>query len=315
MYPAVWVDPRIRDAEVGEILWVLPGRHTPCYECAAATRLGAPDAEAARGARADIQQVSLAAARVVAALLDPSDEQSAILDPERTAIYLHGLTPTSRGIRRIFPIEGLQSRNVQVHFPPEPCPVCGGQDPIVTLAGRPRPTVIAPAGVRPTRPRPRVRGGLPEDERPVPPPPDPIATSFRWLSFAAVIAALAVPAMWVYGSSAYTSGRDQGADLLRALLAIAVFIGSGIVLIRWLASLPEARRALTRESAARANYRMALLAFNEGIHWNPDVHRARHVQTPIWPVLGAVAVVGMLVLFAVLVVRLFIDRPVQDRFW
>jgi len=29
VYPAAWVDPRIRDAEVGEILWVRPGRQTP----------------------------------------------------------------------------------------------------------------------------------------------------------------------------------------------------------------------------------------------------------------------------------------------
>lgn len=128
VYPAIWVDPRVRDAEVGEILWVLPGRHTPCYECAAAFRQGAGDTQAARGARVDIQLVALTAAQVVAALLDPRDERSAVLDPERTAIYVHGLTPVSPGIRATFPGAGLQSRNVRVPFPDEPCPACHGRN-------------------------------------------------------------------------------------------------------------------------------------------------------------------------------------------
>lgn len=307
VYPAVWVDPRIRDAEVGEILWVLPGRHTPCYECAAATRLGAPDAEAARGARADIQLVSLAAALVVAALLDATHEQSAILDPERNAIYLHGLTPTSPGIRPIFPTEGLQSRTVQVHFPPEPCLVCGGHDPLAAAADRPRGTTAAPTAAEGIWPRPDARRPPPLRVRPIPPAADHAATSFRRLSVAALIAAIAIPVTWIYGASAYTGGRDVTGDLLRALLGLAVFIGGGIVLIRWLASLPAARRALARESAARANHRMAMLAFNnEGIRWNPDPHSARPVQNPIWPVLGAVAVVAVQVLVAILIVRFLI---------
>ena len=94
-YPAFWVAARIRDAEVGEILWVRPGRQTPCYECATAFRQKAADTQAGRGARVDIQLVALATAQVVAALADPADEHPAILDPQRNAIYLHGLTPTS----------------------------------------------------------------------------------------------------------------------------------------------------------------------------------------------------------------------------
>ncbi|MGE5287305.1 MAG: ThiF family adenylyltransferase [Micromonosporaceae bacterium] len=137
VYPAIWVDPRVRDAEVGEILWVRPGRRTPCYECAAAFRQAAADAQAARGARVDIQLVALTAVQVVAAVLDPADERSAILDPERTAIYVHGLTPTSPGIRATFPHPGLQSRNVRVPFPPTPCPVCRGQDPAAQAVGTP----------------------------------------------------------------------------------------------------------------------------------------------------------------------------------
>lgn len=132
VYPAVWVDPRVRDAEVGELLWVLPGRHTPCYECWVSFRQASADAQAARGARVDIQLVALATAQVVAALLNPADERSAILDPERTAIYVHGLTPTSPGIRASFPNTGLYSRNVRVPFPTVPCSACGSQDSTAT---------------------------------------------------------------------------------------------------------------------------------------------------------------------------------------
>ncbi|MFJ5900981.1 HesA/MoeB/ThiF family protein [Streptomyces sp. NPDC093064] len=126
VYPAVWVDPRIRDAEVGEILWVLPGRRTPCYECAVAFRQGTADTQAARGARVDIQLVALATAQVVTALAHPDDDRSAILDHQRNAIYLHGLTPTSPGVRATFPTTGLSSRNVRVPFPSRPCAACHG---------------------------------------------------------------------------------------------------------------------------------------------------------------------------------------------
>ena len=127
VFPGVWVDPRVRDAEVGEVLWVLPGRHTPCYECAVAFRQGAPDAEAARGARVDIQLVALTTAQVVMGLLDPTDDRAAILDPESTYIYVHGFTPTSPGVRRMFPTPGLRNVFVHVPFPPTPCRACGGQ--------------------------------------------------------------------------------------------------------------------------------------------------------------------------------------------
>ncbi|WP_165845336.1 ThiF family adenylyltransferase [Streptacidiphilus pinicola] len=124
VFPAVWVDPRIRDAEVGEILWTDPTRRTPCYECAVAFRRGVADTQAARGARVDIQLVALATAQVVTALAHPADDRAAILDPRRTAIYLHGLTPTSPGVRATFPAIGLSSLNVRVPFPVRPCPAC-----------------------------------------------------------------------------------------------------------------------------------------------------------------------------------------------
>ena len=136
VYPAVWVDPRVRDAEVGEILWVRPGRQTPCYQCAAAFRQGAAATQAARGARVDIQLVALATAQVVTALAEPTDERAGILDPQRTPVYLHGLPPTSPAIRAPFPAPGLASRNVRVPFPAMPCPACGGQQPIARLERR-----------------------------------------------------------------------------------------------------------------------------------------------------------------------------------
>ena len=132
VFPAVWVDPqRVRDAEVGEILWMVPGGGTPCYECWVSFRRASADAQAARGAGLDIQQVSLATAQVVLALLEPRNPSSAILDPDRTAVYVHGLTPTSPGVQAAFPTGGLYSRNVRVPFPPTPCRVCHRQ------AGRP----------------------------------------------------------------------------------------------------------------------------------------------------------------------------------
>jgi hypothetical protein len=175
VFPAVWVDERLRDAEVGEIQWVLPGRHTPCYECAAAFRRGAADAQAARGARVDIELLALGTAQVVAAILDPSDERSAILDPERTAIYVHGLTPTSPAVRQTFATVGLGSRPIRVPFPARPCPACGGQE--------------APGPRSALEPRPQ--------PRPVTPPPPVLATPgvgqfFLWRRLLQVIATLAV---------------------------------------------------------------------------------------------------------------------------
>jgi hypothetical protein len=89
----------------------------------------------------DIQLVALATAQVVTALAHPDDDRSAILDPQRTAIYLHGLTPTSPGVRATFPTAGLSSRNVRVPFPSRPCAACRGwrhvaSSPAPAAAGR-----------------------------------------------------------------------------------------------------------------------------------------------------------------------------------
>lgn len=147
VYPGVWVDHRIRDAEVGEILWVLPGGRTPCYECAAAFRQSAADTQAARGARVDIQLVVLATARIVSALAHPDDEHSVDLDPASNALYVHGLTPTSPAVRAAFPTSGLSSRAVRVSFPVRPCPACHTRR-------RPHPLAPPPARPHPADPPP-----------------------------------------------------------------------------------------------------------------------------------------------------------------
>ncbi len=126
VYPGIWVDPRVRDAEVGEIIWVLPGRHTPCYLCATEWRQAGADAEARGGTRADIQVLVAATVSVVAGLLDPHAERAQILDEQRTYILVHAFMPTSREVRRLLP-GGL--RTFRVPFPETPCPACGGQEP------------------------------------------------------------------------------------------------------------------------------------------------------------------------------------------
>ncbi len=123
VYPAIWVDPRVRDGEVGEILWVIPGGHTPCYACAMQWRQAGADTEARGGTGPDMEVVALATAWVVAGLLEPDDARSAILAQPRTLMYVHGFMPTSPAVERLLP-GGF--RTAEVPFPEEPCPACRG---------------------------------------------------------------------------------------------------------------------------------------------------------------------------------------------
>ena len=149
----------------------------------------------------DIEQAALATARIVAALLDPADETSAILDPERSLIYLHGLTPTSPGIRDSFPVDGLFSRNIEVPFPPEPCPACGAQDE--TEAALSRVPVQDPG-----------RPGLASQPVPLPTP----------------AAVAADPQPW-------SPDPFEGAFRPRGLLLLLLILGLAGLLVWWLASL------------------------------------------------------------------------------
>lgn len=122
VYPGVWVGSGVRDAEVGEILWVLPGRHTPCYLCATSWRPDGAGAEARGGTRADIKVLVLALVQVVAALLDPSDERAQILNSDETMILVHGFMPASATIQEFF--DGQAWKSIEVPFPTTRCPAC-----------------------------------------------------------------------------------------------------------------------------------------------------------------------------------------------
>ncbi len=194
VFPAIWVDARIRDAEVSEILWVLPGRHTPCFECAVAFRQSQPDAQAGRGTRLDMQQLAIATAQIIIGLIDPTDVRGALLDPERTAVYIHGFTPRSRGVRDAFPTEGLRNQYADIPFPPSPCPACGGQQP--------RP---APAQPLPQPPRP-----VPARPVPRPHPPPDHSSAISW----GAIAALLVVGLIVFGvyKASHHSAASAGSE-------------------------------------------------------------------------------------------------------
>ena len=136
VYPGVWgPEAGTRDAEVGEILWVLPGNNTPCYQCFTKWRPESDNTAAARGTRADIQIVVLATVQVIAALLDRHDERSRILDDERTLVLVRGFMPSiSDTVRELFrdrDDSGLL--NLRVPFPSTACTVCGSR------AGHPQP--------------------------------------------------------------------------------------------------------------------------------------------------------------------------------
>jgi molybdopterin/thiamine biosynthesis adenylyltransferase len=125
VYPGIWRDDDLRDAEVSEVLWVLPGRHTPCYWCAFGSRSQADAVEVERGAGADIQFLVLVTLWVIAGLLDPADARAAILDPEQTLIMVHGIMPPSRKIKELFGQTSIV--HVGVSFPETRCPACGGE--------------------------------------------------------------------------------------------------------------------------------------------------------------------------------------------
>jgi molybdopterin/thiamine biosynthesis adenylyltransferase len=126
VYPAIWVSSDMRDAEVGEVYWTLPGRHTPCYECWLDSRRDRDDTEdvTSRGMRVDIMVTVLVATSVVRALLAPKSTWIGVLDRKRNLIVVHSFMPTSASVRGIFSTSGLRTRNVAVNYL-NSCPVCG----------------------------------------------------------------------------------------------------------------------------------------------------------------------------------------------
>lgn len=161
--PGVWIDPRTGEAEAGEVLWVDPRRRRmPCYECVTTFRQEAGDAQAGRGAQADIDSIVLATAQVVRGLLQPRTEYARFLNEQRNLILVHGFMPATEEVGSVF--SGRSILHVQVPFPPTPCPACGGRGPAVTanpprtapLERRPGPAA-RPTQRRPVRPRPEPR--------------------------------------------------------------------------------------------------------------------------------------------------------------
>ena len=132
VYPAVWVSDDIHDAEVGEIYWTLPGRHTPCYACWLESRGEEDHGEdgTGHGTRADIKIIALVAALVVRTLLSQERSRIRVLDPRQNLILVHGFMPTSRVVQGTFGAPGLRSRNVAVPFPLTPCRECDGHQPV-----------------------------------------------------------------------------------------------------------------------------------------------------------------------------------------
>ena len=127
VYPSVWVDQHVEAAEVGEVLWVLPGRHTPCFRCYSAFRPDSGEAQPRGGTRPDIMVLVLVAVQVVAALLEPDTDRSRfLLDEEATLILVHSFMPVSPGVQEIF-FDEPSLGTVRVPWPQIRCPACGGQ--------------------------------------------------------------------------------------------------------------------------------------------------------------------------------------------
>jgi ThiF family len=134
VYPGVWGEGNVEAAEVGEIQWVLPGRNTPCYECATIWRgdRGGGLAQPRHGDRTSLQVIVNATVGVVSALLEP-ESIPGLLDPERTLVLTHGIQPPSDTVRSFF--RGRGAGNARIELPVTPCPACGGQRPLPATSG------------------------------------------------------------------------------------------------------------------------------------------------------------------------------------
>jgi molybdopterin/thiamine biosynthesis adenylyltransferase len=142
VYPGVWVGAGVRDAEIGEIIWVPGDRDAPCYLCATTWRPEGRDAEARGGTRGDIQMTVLATLKVVRDLLTPQDDSARILDDDHPLLLVHGFMPPSETVAGLF--DGLQLQHLQVEFPSARCPACG--------ASRQNPTRQVPRARRVSHP-------------------------------------------------------------------------------------------------------------------------------------------------------------------
>lgn len=199
VFPGVWVGAQTGEAESGEVLWVDPRRRMPCYECVTLFRQEAQDAEAGRGAQADIDSIVLATALVVRGLLQPESDHAEILRPVReNLILVHGFMPATREAGRVF--NGRAIVHVRVNFPTNPCPVCGRRasaNAQRTLT-RPSAPVSASPPLPPGAPPPMPPGTRPAEWGVVAPPPQR-SRPLPLLPLAGLIAALAAMALLGWG--------------------------------------------------------------------------------------------------------------------
>lgn len=146
LYPGIWAADDIRDGEVGELLHVIPGEGTPCYQCYTSWRPQVGGAESRGGSGADLEQFALVVAWAVASLFDPDDPHADVFDPERTLTLVHSHSSSSPSIAHLF--RNGNTRNLEVPFPRIRCPVCGGQEVSPPLPPAPPvPPVPVPAPV------------------------------------------------------------------------------------------------------------------------------------------------------------------------
>lgn len=211
VYPGVWVQGDVEAAEVGEIQWVLPGRHTPCYQCATIWRQqrGGGNAEPRHGTRAALQVLVNATIEVVGALLEPASSPG-LLDPHRTLILTHGVRPASHGVRDYF--RGRGARSAHIELPATPCPACGA----ARSQARQRSSVPPPPRIA------RVASRTPLDP--------PLSLS-QYLSTAIVLVTLftimAGVVIWLSGSP--PPGSDLGSVEDTTTFSHSVELGAGVV--------------------------------------------------------------------------------------
>jgi hypothetical protein len=89
------------------------------------------------------------------------------------------------------------------------------------------------------------------------------AQTLRGLSVAVVVSIIASIVMWFYGFATYTNGQDMTSDSIHAFVALAIFVTTVVIIVRWMKSLPRGIMALRREKAGRLEYERASKAFME----------------------------------------------------
>jgi molybdopterin/thiamine biosynthesis adenylyltransferase len=156
VYPGIWDHPGARPGEVGEVVWVMPGRHTPCYRCAMQSLEVAGEVSPQRGASyRQVTPLVHVTVQAVRALLEPTDPDSFLIpeehaqrDPPPNVIYVHGFNPVSPSLvaagRSLFDRQRpLGNRYISPGYQ-RGCPHCGRLADDTTRRRRAEPLAIRP---------------------------------------------------------------------------------------------------------------------------------------------------------------------------